>query len=932
MRAFILNPTYRVVRGTPEVHLYCVLESGEPGVIIDDRVRPYIFVRQADELKVRKLAPSAALASCDLRSLAGEEVLRLSVTVPGEVPALRARLEDTGVECFEADIRFAYRYMMDQGICGSVDVEGPYVHNGSLGRIYRNPALHPCQWVPQLRFMSLDLETGPDGATLYSVALHGPEFSHVIIRHNAVRPQAGVETVDSEPELIRRFLQHLSRQDPDILTGWNVVDFDLVVLARAAKRHGMSFAIGRTDDDFDSRKEASYTRESRALTFGRLVLDAQSLMRGAFIRLQDYKLETAAQTILGRGKLIKGADRRFEIERLYHTDPQSLVQYNLEDARLVTEILERTGLINLAIQRSLLTGMPLDRVSAAIASIDSLYLRALRSRRTVAPSVSRTVRQAGITGGYVMDAQPGLYRNVLVFDFKSLYPSIIRTFNLDPLTLVPDGETEADALEAPNGARFRRDVEGILPGLVARVAGEREQARQAGQAVKAHAMKILMNSLYGVLGSGASRLFFPSVANAITYFGQLLIQTAAEFAAGSGYRVIYGDTDSLFIDSADENPVAEPERLLDHRPRRHHHQVPRGGLRRFDLRRLQRLGLQRGEIRGAHGERGVPVARVERRHRERAPHQVGCGGGGHLQQQDRRRALVDAGQQHPRRDVRDVRQRRPAGALDLQGPDRHLQRRGADRGGEQLQDLRRGGDGLHQRQRLCGHQAEGDLQPVLPGLCRRQRAELLPRRHDRRHREPAGQVPARARPDELLDVRERAPEGLPCVDNFAQYMGADYDSNGDGQVDSDALRYVAGESEASYVTRITSTLSRRCATPTRIRVLDQQLRLHPVGRHPSDLHRRHRQRGPVRRHHRHGRAAPHDVPERQEPDLEPVGHERIGWGFDLQPGDALRPASRMEAPAASLRRRPKAGGDPRGGRSWATSPSRSRPSRAARLG
>ena len=126
MRAFILNPTYRVVKGVPEVHLYCVLESGEPGVIIDDRVRPYIFVRQADELKVRKLAPSAALASCDLKSFAGEEVLRLSVTVPGEVPALRSRLEDTGVECFEADVRFAYRYMMDQGICGSVDVEGPY--------------------------------------------------------------------------------------------------------------------------------------------------------------------------------------------------------------------------------------------------------------------------------------------------------------------------------------------------------------------------------------------------------------------------------------------------------------------------------------------------------------------------------------------------------------------------------------------------------------------------------------------------------------------------------------------------------------------------------------------------------------------------------------------------------------------------------------
>jgi DNA polymerase II len=554
MRAFILNPTYRVVKGTPEVHLYCVLESGEPCMIIDDRVRPYFFVRKADEPKVRNLASYAALESCNLRSFAGETVLRIKVSVPGEVPSLRQRLEESSVECFEADVRFAYRYMMDRDIRGSLDVEGPYVRHGSLGRIYRNPVLHPCQWFPHLKIMSVDLETSPDGASLYSVALHSPAFSRVIIRHGAVRKQTDVETVHSEPELIRCFLQHIGQQDPDILTGWNVVDFDLVILARAARRHRMRFAIGRTDDDFDSRREASYTRESRALTFGRLVLDAQSLMRGAFIRLQDYTLETAAQTVLGRGKLIKGADRRVEIERLYRSEPQRLVEYNLEDARLVTEILDRTALINLAIERSLLTGMPLDRVSAAIASIDSLYLRALRSRGVVAPSVGRDVRQASITGGYVMDAQPGLYRNVVVFDFKSLYPSIIRTFNLDPLTLVSNVAAASDALEAPNGARFRRDVQGILPDLVAKVAEEREQARKEGQHVKAYAMKILMNSLYGVLGSGASRLFFPSVANAITYFGQLLIRTAAEFASVSGYRVIYGDTDSLFVDSAEKDP------------------------------------------------------------------------------------------------------------------------------------------------------------------------------------------------------------------------------------------------------------------------------------------------------------------------------------------------------------------------------------------
>ncbi len=231
----------------------------------------------------------------------------------------------------------------------------------------------------------------------------------------------------------------------------------------------------------------------------------------------------------------------------------------------MSEILERTGLIDLAVQRSLLTGMPLDRVSAAIASIDSLYLGALRRRGIVAPSVGRDATAAPIAGGYVMDSRPGLYRNVLVFDFKSLYPSIIRTFNLDPLSLLAAGEEDPHALTAPNGARFRRDRRGVLPELVETLARERQTARDAGRSVKANAIKILMNSLYGVLGAPGSRLFFPAVANAITHFGQLLIRAAAEYAAAQGFQVIYGDTDSLFVDAGEPDAAralarAEPLR------------------------------------------------------------------------------------------------------------------------------------------------------------------------------------------------------------------------------------------------------------------------------------------------------------------------------------------------------------------------------------
>ncbi len=554
MRAFILTPTYRIRDGVPEVHLHCVLENGRPALIVDDRVRPYFFVRATDAARAAALAPALRVEATALRTFAGEPVARASANLPGDVPGLRARLEAVGITCFEADLRFASRYLIDHGIRGGLRLAGHGEPHGRAGLLFRNPRLEPCRWTPTLRVLSIDIETDPHADQILSVALHTPEFSRVLIVHHEVFPHA--EPVHSERELLHRFLAYVDELDPDIITGWNVAAFDLAMLARRAHHYSIPFTIGRTDEPFALRRELSYTREARAIVAGRLVLDGPSLLRGAFVRLPDYRLETAAQALLGRGKLIGGTHRLDAILRAYREDPAHFVAYNLEDARLVSELLERTGLIALAVERSLLTGMPLDRVSAAIASVDALYLGALRARGHVAPSVEPFDRDVHLTGGYVMDSRPGLYRNVLVFDFKSLYPSIICTFNLDPLSLLPDAADDADALVAPNGARFRRAPRGILPELVERLGAEREQAKRDGHAVKANAIKILMNSLYGVLGAGASRLFSPAVSNAITHFGQLLIRAAAELARAAGYRVIYGDTDSLFVDAGTADPSA----------------------------------------------------------------------------------------------------------------------------------------------------------------------------------------------------------------------------------------------------------------------------------------------------------------------------------------------------------------------------------------
>jgi DNA polymerase-2 len=203
--------------------------------------------------------------------------------------------------------------------------------------------------------------------------------------------------------------------------------------------------------------------------------------------------------------------------------------------------------------------MQLDRVGASIASFDQIYLPELRRRGIVAPNVQAERPGVAVQGGAVLDSLPGLFRNVAVFDFKSLYPSLIRTFNLDPLAHArAPHDGDGDAIVAPNGARFSRD-DAILPALLDGYLARREQAKQRGDRHADQAIKIMMNALFGVLGATACRFFDADVANAITTFGQQTLRwTRAAFEA-EGRVVLYGDTDSVFVELSPHASAADAQ-------------------------------------------------------------------------------------------------------------------------------------------------------------------------------------------------------------------------------------------------------------------------------------------------------------------------------------------------------------------------------------
>src|SRR5690606_18529263 len=224
------------------------------------------------------------------------------------------------------------------------------------------------------------------------------------------------------------------------------VDFDLTALQRIAYRLRHPLNLGREPGALRIRKAEGYFGSGQASVPGRIVLDGIDLLRGAFVRTDDYSLDAVAREVLGEGKAVKGdvRDRIAEIVHNYRHDLPAFALYARTDARLAYQIIEKLNLLPLAFARSQLTGMTPDRVAASIASFDFLYLSELERKGIVAPTVrsSDSRVHAAQQGGHVLPSSPGLHRNVWVFDFKSLYPSIIRTFNIDPLSYVPPSSSE----------------------------------------------------------------------------------------------------------------------------------------------------------------------------------------------------------------------------------------------------------------------------------------------------------------------------------------------------------------------------------------------------------------------------------------------------------------------------------------------------------
>ena len=547
-QGFVLTRHWRDTPAGTEVSFWLATDQG-PRFIRLPVQTSVMFIPEAHRkpldwlLKGERDIELRPLQLCDFHH---RPVLGLYTRQHRQAMDVEKRLRAAGVDVYEGDVRPPERYMMERFITAPVWFGGTPDASGVLCDAQMKPAP---DYRPPLKLVSLDIETTAQG-DLYSIALEGCGERQVYMLgppNNTDAVDFKLDYCDTRARLLERLNQWLALHDPDAIIGWNVVQFDLRVLHEHAQRLNVPLMLGRGEEPMAWREHGSRNHYFAAAA-GRLIIDGIEALRSATWSFESFSLENVAQTLLGEGKDISTPYQRMdEINRMFAEDKPALARYNLKDCELVTRIFEKTELLKVLLERASVTGLPADRNGGSVAAFTHLYMPLMHRQGFVAPNLGDKPPQAS-PGGFVMDSRPGLYESVLVLDYKSLYPSIIRSFLIDPVGLIEGlrHPEDSESVEGFRGARFSR-TRHCLPSIVARVSEGREVAKREHNAPLSQALKIIMNAFYGVLGSSGCRFFDTRLASSITLRGHQIMRQTRELVEARGYEVIYGDTDSTFV-------------------------------------------------------------------------------------------------------------------------------------------------------------------------------------------------------------------------------------------------------------------------------------------------------------------------------------------------------------------------------------------------
>ncbi|MBX5328321.1 MAG: DNA polymerase domain-containing protein [Candidatus Bathyarchaeota archaeon] len=571
---WLLDLNYEVRNNTPEIWLWGVDDSGNRVLVIDKNFVTYFYAVVEEGVNPEKVVEEiekegqAAITKLEVveRKLFGKPIKAVKIFCrnPDDiVKYAKAFRKFEGVkDCFEDDIRHSMRYLIDNNIapCGwhevEVDEEKNTLHV-QADKIYAaksSPTLLEKTDVPKLRVL---------GFFVICYSREGspkPDRNPIIIISTATNSgeerQFLADENKNDKQALHAFMNYVRNYDPDIIVGYGTNAKDWQYLNERCKKLGLRLTVDRvgTEPHTSVYGHVSLT--------GRINIDLSDYA-DEFPEVKVKTLENLAD-YLGAMKL----ENRTLIDEIDFADywdnkdkREILKKFSSDNTYCVMGIAE--AILDFAMQLSNLVSLPLDHVGTAAVGFRVEWFL-IKHAQKIGELVPRRIEQPyrPYAGAIVLKPEPGLHENIAVLDFKAMYPNLMITYNLSPDTYVSPKEPipKTGVYEAPEVKhRFRKEPVGFYKEVLSYLINVRDEVRRKMKALnpksveyrvldaRQKAVKVITNASYGYAGWIGARWYVKPVAEAATAWGRYTILNAVDLAKKIGLRVIYGDTDSMFV-------------------------------------------------------------------------------------------------------------------------------------------------------------------------------------------------------------------------------------------------------------------------------------------------------------------------------------------------------------------------------------------------
>lgn len=394
----------------------------------------------------------------------------------------------------------------------------------------------------------------------------------------------------NEEEILKRFIQLFEKIKPDILTGWNILYFDIPYLINRMKRLKIKDFLKLSP--IQEIKERKDDDKNIYEILGVTILDYIELYKKFEQNKQEsYSLNSISKIELGDEKV--NYDEFEDLNELYEKDFKKFIEYNIKDVELVWKLDKKLKYIDLILSISYMVKCNYEDCFGTVKLWDIFLFNRLFEKNILIPPI-RINEKKEFPGGFVLDPKVGMTNFLTIYDIKSSYPNAIRSYNISPETIIPYEklpeelkilknkygniensldivdkmtEEETNILKKYNvcltssGNFFSNKKYGIVPEIVSNIYEERVRTQKlikeykkenkdtSSLEAKSYALKILLNSLYGAFSNIWFRWFDIRIAETITSMGQTAIRSMAKYLVNKykDLEVVAIDTDSLFI-------------------------------------------------------------------------------------------------------------------------------------------------------------------------------------------------------------------------------------------------------------------------------------------------------------------------------------------------------------------------------------------------